>query len=95
MPVEGDVAFSLWAAEIKGEATTGWLVYGANFSAFKAVVADDAKGGTGGSLFEPAPVLGDVLGHFVDARNLESAPMQKGHRAVASANLFPLSRDIE
>ena len=95
MPVEGNVAFSLWAAEIKGEATAGWLVYGANFSAFKAVVSDDAKGGTGGSLFEPAPVLGDVLSHFVDARNLESATMIEGHGAVTSADLFPLSGDIK
>ena len=95
MPVEGDVAFSLWPAEIKGEATTGWLVYGANFSAGKAVVTDDAKGGTSRSLFEPVPVCWDVLGHFVDARNLESATMIEGHGAVTTANLFPLSGDIK
>jgi len=47
VPVEGDVAFSLRAAEIKSEAAIGWLVKGTNFSAIKAVVADDAKGGTG------------------------------------------------
>ena len=77
MPVEGDVAFSLWPAEIKGEATTGWLVDGTNFSALEAIVADEAKGGTSGSLFEPAPVWWDALGHFVDARNLESATMME------------------
>lgn len=94
-PVEGDVAFSLWPAEIEGEAAVGWLVDSTNFSAFEAVVADDAKGGTSGSLFEPAPVWGDALGHFVDARNLEAASMIKGHGAVTSANFFPLSRDIK
>ena len=77
MPVEGDVAFPLWPTEIKGEATTGWLVDGTNFSAFEAVVADDAKGGTSRSLFEPAPIWGNTIGHFVDARNLESATMME------------------
>ena len=95
MPVEGDVAFSLGPAEIKGEATTGWLVDGTNFSTVESVVADDAKCSTSGSLFEPAPVWGNTLGHFVNARNLESAPMIKGHGAVTSANFFPLSRDIK
>jgi len=77
VPVEGDVAFSFWPAEIKGEATARRLVDGTNFSAFEAVVADDAKGGTSGSLFEPAPVWWDALGHFVNARNLESATMME------------------
>ena len=77
MPVEGDVAFPLRAAEIKGKATTRRLVDGTNFSAIKAVVADDAKGGTSGSLFEPAPIWGNTIGHFVDARNLESATMME------------------
>jgi len=95
VPVEGDVAFSFWPAEIKGEATTGWLVYGTNFSTVEAVVADDAKGGTSGSLFYPAPVWGDALGHFVDARNLESASLIERHGAVTSANLFSLSGDID
>ena len=94
-PVEGDVAFSLRAAEIKSEAAIGWLVKGANFSTVEAVVADDAKGGTSGSLFDPAPVWGNTLGHFVDARNLESASMIEGHGAVASTDLFSLSGDIE
>lgn len=93
--MEGDVAFSLWPAEIEGEAATWRLVEGTNFSAVEAVVADDAKGSTSGSLFEPAPVRGDTLGHFVDARNLESAPVQEGHGAVASTDLFPLGRDIK
>ena len=95
VPVEGDVTFPFRAAEIKGEAAIGWLVKGANFSTVEAVVADDAKGGTSGSLFEPAPVWGDALGHFVDARNLESASMIEGHGAVTSANFFPLSGDIK
>lgn len=47
MPVEGDVAFSFWPAKIKSEATTGWLVYGTNFSIVEAVVADDGQSGTG------------------------------------------------
>ena len=94
-PVEGDVAFSLWPTEIKSEAAIGWLVYGTNFSAVEAVVADDAKGGTSGSLFEPAPVWWDALGHFVDARNLEATSMIEGHGAVTTANLFPLSGDIQ
>ena len=94
-PVEGDVAFSLRATEIEGEASIGWLVEGANFSTVVAVVADDAKGGTSGSLFEPAPVWGNTLGYFVDARNLESTSMIERHGAVTSANLFSLSRDIE
>ena len=55
-PVERDVAFPLWPAEIKSEAAIGWLVEGTNFSAIKAIVTDDAKGGTSGSLFDPAPV---------------------------------------
>ena len=80
---------------MKSEATIGWLVEGTNFSAIEGVVADDAKGGTSGSLFDPTPVWGNTLGHFVDARNLESAPVQEGHGAVASANLFPLSGDIK
>ena len=95
MPVEGDVAFSLRPAEIKGEAAVGWLVDSTNFSAVEAVVADDAKGGTSRSLFDPAPVRGNALGHFVDARNLEAASMIKGHGAVASTDLFSLSGDIE
>lgn len=95
MPVEGDVAFSLRPAEIKSEAAIGWLVEGTNFSAVEAVVADDSQSGTSGSLFEPAPVWGDALSHFVDTRNLESAPMMKGHGAVTSANLFSLSGDIK
>ena len=95
MPVEGDVAFSLRAAEIKSEASIGWLVDSTNFSAFEAVVADDAKGGTSGSLFDPAPVWRNTLGHFVDARDLESASMIEGHSAVASTYLFPLSGDIK
>ncbi len=94
-PVEGDVAFSLWPAEIEGEAATWRLVEGTNFSAVEAVVADNAKGGTSGSLFDPAPIWGDALGYFVDARNLESAPMQEGHGAVTSADLFSLSGDIK
>ena len=95
MPVEGDVTFPFGAAEIEGEAAIGWLVYSTNFSTVEAVVADDAKGGTSGSLFEPAPVRWDALGHFVDARNLESASMIEGHGAVTSADLFPLSGDIK
>ena len=95
MPVEGDVAFSLRATKIKGEAAIGWLVDGTNFSTVEAVVADDAKGGTSGSLFDPAPVWWDALGHFVDARNLEPASMIEGHGAVASTDLFSLSGDIE
>jgi len=94
-PVEGDIAFSLWPAKIKSEAAIGWLVDGTNFSTVEAVVADDAKGGTSGSLFEPAPVWGDALGNFVDARNLEAASMIEGHGAVTSADLFPLSGDIK
>ena len=47
MPVEGDVAFSFGATEIEGEATTGRLVYGTNFSAVEAVVADDGQSGAG------------------------------------------------
>ena len=94
-PVEGDVAFPLWPAEIKSEAAIGWLVEGTNFSAVEAVVADDTKGGTSGTLFDPAPVWGNALSHFVDARNLESAPMIEGHGAVASTDLFSLSGDIE
>ena len=94
-PVEGDVSFSFGAAEIKGEAAIGWLVDSTNFSAVEPVVADDAKGGKGRSLFEPAPVWGDALGHFVDARNLEPASMIEGHGAVASTDLFSLSGDIE
>jgi hypothetical protein len=46
-------------------------------------------------LFDPAPVWGNTLGHFVDARNLESAPVQEGHSAVASTDLFSLSGDID
>ena len=95
MPVEGDVAFSLRAAEIEGEPAIGWLVEGTNFSTVEAVVADDGQSGTSGSLLDPAPVWGDALGHFVDARNLEAASMIKGHGAVTSANFFPLSRDIK
>ena len=95
MPVEGDVTFPFGAAEIEGEAAIGWLVDGANFSAFEAVVADDAKGGTSGSLFDPAPVWWDALGHFVHARNLEPPSMIEGHRAVASTDLFSLSGDID
>ena len=94
-PVEGDVAFPLRPAEIKGETAIGWLVEGANFSTVEAVVADDAKGGTSGSLFDPAPVWGNTLGHFVDARNLESTSMIERHGAVTSADLFPLSGDIK
>jgi len=94
-PVEGDVAFSFGATEIEGEAAIGWLVDGANFSTVEAVVTDNAKGGTSGSLFEPAPVWGNTLGHFVDARNLESTSMIERHGAVTSADLFSLSRDIE
>ena len=94
-PVEGDVAFPLRSAEIKSEAAIGWLVKGANFSTVEAVVADDAKGGTSGSLFDPAPVWGDALGNFVDARNLEPASMMKGHGTITSANLFSLSGDIQ
>ena len=95
MPVEGDVAFSLRATEIEGEPAIGWLVDGTNFSTVEAVVADDAKGGTSGSLFDPAPVWGNALGHFVDARNLEATSMIEGHGAVASTDLFSLSGDIE
>jgi len=95
VPVEGDVPFSLWPTEIEGKTTTGRLVDCTNFSALEAVVADDAKGGTSGSLFYPAPVWGDALGHFVDARNLESASMIERHGAVTSANLFSLSGDID
>ena len=95
MPVEGDVTFPFRAAEIKGEAAIGWLVDSTNFSTVEAVVADDAKGGTSGSLFDPAPVWWDALGHFFDARNLEPASMIEGHGAVASTDLFSLSGDIE
>ena len=95
MPVEDDVTFSLWPTEIESKATTGRLVDGTNFSALEAVVADDGQSGTSGSLFDPAPAWGNTLGHFVDARNLEAAPMMKGHGAITSANLFSLSRDIK
>ena len=95
MPVEGDVTFPFRAAEIKGEAAIGWLVDSTNFSTVEAVVADDAKGGTSGSLFDPAPVWWDALGHFVDARNLEATSMIEGHGAVTTANLFTLSGDIQ
>ncbi len=94
-PVEGDVAFSLWPTEIEGKTTTGRLVDCTNFSALEAVVADDAKCSTSGTFFDPAPVLGNTLRHFVDARNLEAAPVMKGHGAVTSANLFSLSGNIQ
>ncbi len=59
----------------------------------EGVVLQHGKGGFGGALFDPVPVLGNALGQSGDGRDLEAATVLKGEMPPAAPDVFALGGD--